>query len=298
MPAHDGLDWRWIRTLDANRDAPWATVFDFLRSRIPADVDVADWFERGVVVNHQGTPVAAHTPYQPNLMLWFPGPTPQDAPPSEPLRVLYADDRIVVIDKPHFQATTPRGAHARNTALVQVRTEGGFPEAAPAHRLDRLTAGVLVLTTAPRWRGMYQDLFAERQVARHYVALAPYRADLAAGVVRRSHIVKDRSSLQARELPDLAPNASTEIEAVEVRGALARYRLTPHTGRTHQLRVHLNAVGAPILHDPLYPRVLPADQQPVAPLQLIARELSFIDPVDHTPRHFVSSRALQWPVAD
>lgn len=298
MPAQDGLDWRWLRTLDADRAAPWATVRDFLRSRIPPEVDIADWFERGVVVDQQGTPIPADTPYRPNLMLWFPGPTPHDAPPTEPLRVLFTDDRIVVIDKPHFQATTPRGSHARNTTLVQVRTEGGFPDAAPAHRLDRLTAGVLVFTTEPQWRGVYQSLFADGQVARRYEALGPYRADLADPVVRRSHIVKDRSSLQARELPERAPNASTEIQMVEVRGAIAQYRLTPRTGRTHQLRVHLNALGAPILHDPLYPRVLPVADHPVAPLQLVARELSFIDPIDNTPRSFVSTRPLQWPVAD
>lgn len=298
MPSQDGLDWRWMRTLDADRAAPWTTVLEFLQSRIPADVDVADWFERGVVVDQKGVPLSASTPYAPNLMVWFPGPPPRDTPPADSLQILYVDERIVVIDKPHFQATTPQGMHARNTALVQVRTEGGFPEASPAHRLDRLTAGVLVFTIDARWRAVYQDLFAQRHVTRQYEALAPYRSELAAPVVRSSHIVKDRSSLQARELPDLAPNAHTTIAVAEVREGLARYRLTPQTGRTHQLRVHLNALGAPILHDPLYPTVLPADDQPREPLQLLARELSFVDPVDGTLRRFVSTRMLQWPVAD
>lgn len=297
-PARDGLDWRWMRTLDAHLDAPWATVFDFLRSRIPDGVDVRDWFARGVVVDQHGDSVAADEPYRPNVMLWFPGPEPQDDPPTEALRVLYADERIMVIDKPHFQATTPQGVHARNTALVQVRTEGDVPDAAPAHRLDRLTAGVLVFTTGRQWRGVYQELFAGGHVARRYEALAAYRADLAEPVVRSSHIVKDRTNLQAREDSSLAPNAITEIQAIEVHGHLARYRLAPRTGRTHQLRVHLNALGAPILHDPLYPHVLPAGEQPSAPLQLIARELAFMDPVDHTPRRFVSTRELRWPVAD
>lgn len=293
MPRRAGLDWRWVRTPDADRPAGWATLGEFLRHRLPAHVDVTGIFARGEVVDEHGRPVHPDRPYRPNTMLWFPGPAPTDPEPTEPLVVLHADQRIVVVDKPHFQATTPQGSHARNTTLVQVRN-AGWPDAAPAHRLDRLTAGVLVFTVEARWRRYYQELFASRLVHKTYEAVAPVVPGMGFPVTRRSHIVKERGSLQARELPDREPNAETLIEVIETRGPLARYRLTPSTGRTHQLRVHLNALGAPIRHDPLYPEVLDDAAQPVEPLQLLARELSFPDPVDGRVRRFRSGRELSF----
>ncbi|MGJ3509242.1 pseudouridine synthase [Enemella sp. A6] len=294
MPRRAGLDWRWVRTPDADRPAGWTTMGGFLRHRLPAHVDVSGIFARGEVVDERGEPVEPGAAYRPNTLLWFPGPEPRDPKPDEPVRVLHADDRIVVVDKPHFQATTPQGTHARNTTLVQLRT-AGWPDVAPAHRLDRLTAGVLVFTVEARWRKLYQELFASRQVSRVYEALARALPGAEFPLTVRSHMVKERGSLQARELPGRDPNAETRIEILEVRGELARYRLTPTTGRTHQLRVHLNRLGAPILHDPLYPEVLADGEQPDEPLQLVARELTFIDPVDGTAHRFVSRRDLQWP---
>ena len=200
--------------------------------------------------------------------------------------VLYRDDTIVVVDKPHFLATMPRGSHIAQTALVRLRRELDLPELSPAHRLDRLTAGVLLFTVRPEVRGAYQTMFARGEVTKTYLAVSSAEPDLVGPQVVSNRIIKQRGVLQARIEPG-EPNAETLVEPL----GGGRYRLTPRTGRTHQLRLHMATLGVPIDNDPLYPEVLPV--QPVdftAPLRLIAQRLEFDDPLTGEHRCFVSSR--------
>lgn len=205
--------------------------------------------------------------------------------------LLYRDDDIVVVDKPHFLATMPRGRHVAQTALVLLRQEFDLPELSPAHRLDRLTAGVLLFTTRRDVRGSYQTLFARRLVGKTYLACAGVREDLALPTVVRSRIVKYRGQLQAVEEPG-EPNAETVVELASD----GVYRLTPKTGRTHQLRMHMTSLGLPIAGDPLYPRVIDvAPEDFSTPLQLLAQSLEFDDPLSGKRRRFVSRRDLALP---
>ncbi|MFL0242471.1 MULTISPECIES: pseudouridine synthase [unclassified Mycolicibacterium] len=201
--------------------------------------------------------------------------------------VLYRDDNIVVVDKPHFLATMPRGGHVVQTALVRLRRALGLWELSPAHRLDRLTAGVLVFTARREVRGAYQTMFASGEVSKTYLARSS-AGTLAGPVELRNRIVKRRGSLQAVIEPGEV-NAVTFVESL----GDGLFRLTPATGRTHQLRVHMNSLGLPIDGDPLYPTVL---EVPVGdfstPLQLLAHRLAFVDPVTGEQREFVSERTL------
>lgn len=202
--------------------------------------------------------------------------------------ILYRDDEIVVVDKPHFLATMPRGRHVGQTALVRLRRSLDLPELSPAHRLDRLTAGVLLFTVRRDVRGAYQTMFERGEVRKTYLARAAVRADLDFPRVVRSRIIKRRGSLQAVEEPG-APNAETYVEHL----GDGVYRLTPRTGRTHQLRVHMNSLGLPILGDPLYPTVVdvaPGDFS--RPLQLLAHTLEFDDPITGARQRFVSGRVF------
>ena len=202
--------------------------------------------------------------------------------------VLYRDDDIVVVDKPHFLATMPRGRHVAQTATVRLRRELDLPELSPAHRLDRLTAGVLLFTTRREVRGAYQTLFAKGLVRKTYLARAGVDADIDLPMVLRSRIVKHRGRLQAIEEPG-EPNAETLIELM----GDGLYRLTPRTGRTHQLRVHMASLGLPILGDPLYPNVIDvAPDDFSSALRLLAYTLEFEDPISGSGRRFVSRRAL------
>ena len=200
--------------------------------------------------------------------------------------LIYRDDHIVVVDKPHFLATMPRGSHIAQTALVRLRHELDLPELSPAHRLDRLTAGVLLFTVRREVRGAYQTMFARGEVTKTYLAVSSAEPGLVEPQVVSNRIIKQRGVLQARIEPG-EPNAETHIEPL----GGGRYRLTPRTGRTHQLRLHMATLGVPIDNDPLYPEVLPV--QPVdftAPLRLIAQQLEFDDPLTGEHRCFVSSR--------
>lgn len=274
---------------------PGATVRDHLVRRLSAAAGAVDgMFAAGLVVGADGRPVPPDTPYAPGLCLWFHRELPDEVPVPFPLEVVHRDEHIVVVDKPHFLATTPRGSHVTQTALARLRRELGVPGLGAAHRLDRLTAGLVLFTVRPEERGAYQTLFRDRLVRKEYEAVAPYDPALELPRTVRSRIVKERGVLTAREVEG-EPNALTRVELAERRAdGLGRYRLVPGTGQTHQLRVHMNALGVPILGDPLYPEVtgpVPAGDFR-RPLQLLARTLEFTDPVTGVAHRFSSGRTL------
>ena len=197
--------------------------------------------------------------------------------------MVHRDERLVVVDKPAFLSSIPRGRHVMQSVVVRLRSELGLPELSPLHRLDRVTSGLLMLATEARWRGPYQTLFERRAVHKTYWALAPLRDDLTFPVVVRNHIRKERGSWQAVVVDGAPVNAETHIELESAVDGLGVYRLTPRTGRTHQLRLHMVGLGIPIVDDPLYPVVLDVEVDDFSrPLQLLAGELAFTDPVDGT----------------
>lgn len=242
----------------------------------------------GEVVCADGTVVTAATVLPPNTVVYMYRELREEVPVPFDIPVLHRDDDLVVVDKPHFLATMPRGGHVAQTALVRLRRELELPELAPAHRLDRLTAGVLVFTARREIRGAYQTMFSRGEVHKTYLARAALDPRLEFPVTVRSRIVKRRGQLQAVEEPG-EPNAETLVELA----GKGLYRLTPRTGRTHQLRVHMAAMGLPILNDPLYPDVTDVAPDDFSrPLQLLAQRLDFDDPITGTRRGFTSGREL------
>ncbi|KOG31189.1 RluA family pseudouridine synthase [Streptomyces resistomycificus] len=294
LPQREGVDPVRVRL---PVEGPWATVRDYLTQRLSgAGAGVVEaMFDAGRIVGADGQAVAPDAAYVPGMFVWFHRDLPPEVPVPFPIEVVYRDEHIVVADKPHFLATTPRGSHVTETALARLRRELGIPTLGAAHRLDRITAGLVLFTVRPEERGAYQSLFGDRLVRKEYEAVAPYVPSLALPRTVRSRIVKERGVLAAYEVEG-EPNAVSLVELSE-RGenGLGRYRLTPATGQTHQLRVHMNALGVPILGDPLYPVV--ADPVPAGdfrrPLQLLARSLEFTDPVTGAAHRFRSPRTLE-----
>lgn len=261
-------------------------VLTELRSRFGADA--AAKVLAGEVLCADGSVVSDMTELPAGAFIYWYRDLPDEVVVPFDVPVLYRDENIVVVDKPHFLATMPRGGHVVQTALVRLRRSLGLWELSPAHRLDRLTAGVLVFTARREVRGAYQTMFAAGAVSKTYLARSS-AGTLAEPVEIRNRIVKRRGSLQAVVEPG-------EVNAVTMVSPLGDglFRLAPSTGRTHQLRVHMNSLGLPIDGDPLYPTVLdvaPGDFS--TPLQLLAHRLAFVDPVTGVAREFVSERRLE-----
>ncbi|MDN4474214.1 pseudouridine synthase [Demequina zhanjiangensis] len=297
LPQRHGLDAAWVRMPGPGLDGapPWATIREFLLERLPAKAEVERRLAEGEFVDDAGVVLTGDEAYRPHRFVWFHRPLEPEVPVPFPIEVLDRTDNLLVVDKPHFLATMPRGAHVRETALVKLRVALDLPELAPAHRLDRLTAGVLVFTTHRACRGAYAKVFQSRRMSKTYDAIGRYDASLTFPLRLVGRIEKDRGVLQARLVPG-EPNAETLVEVVEVRGDHALYRLTPLTGKTHQLRLQMADAGLPLVGDPLYPEVVEDDPSDFSsPLRLVARRLRFTDPLDGIERDYVSTRALEWP---
>ena len=248
----------------------------------------ADKVLNGEVVDADGGVITAATVLAPGAHVYLYRDLPDEVPVPFDIPVLYRDENIVVVDKPHFLATMPRGGHVAQTATVRLRREFGLPELSPAHRLDRLTAGVLLFTARREVRGAYQTMFAQGLVRKTYLARAAVDPELDLPTVVRSRIIKHRSQLQAVEEAG-EPNAETLVEHL----GDGRYRLTPRTGRTHQLRVHMASLGLPILGDPLYPSVIDVARDDFStPLRLLAHGIEFDDPITGRLRRFESGRSI------
>lgn len=272
---------------------PWPTVLAFLIDHFSA-VSAETWHQRvaeGDVVDAHGLPITTERPFQPHLRVHYYRVLQGETRIPFDEMVVFQDQHLVVADKPHFLPVTPSGPFLQETLLVRLKRRLGIDTLAPVHRLDRETAGLVMFAVRPCDRGPYQGVFRHHRVDKRYEAVARWR-DLDWPVTRRSRIEEADRFFYQREVPG-EPNATTHIELLARHGDLGHYRLTPVTGKQHQLRVHMNALGLPLLGDRFYPTV---QDVPIndfrAPLQLLARSLSFTDPLTGAPRRFESQRRL------
>ncbi len=275
----------------------WPTITDFLVERFPA-ISRNIWLERmqqGLVVDEFGMAVTAERPYRGHLRVYY-----YRSLGDEPLipfeeTVLYQDEHLVVADKPHFLPVTPSGHYLQQTLLVRLKNRLGLDSLTPIHRIDRETAGLVLFSINPAERNAYQGLFRDQAIHKHYEALAPWRDNLTFPITRKSRIVEDVPFFRQREVPGPA-NSETRIDLLEVLGNQARYALSPVTGKKHQLRVHMNALGLPIRNDRMYPPVEPTPGDDYRlPLQLLAQSIAFTDPVTGQARRFETQLQLNNP---
>ena len=277
---------------------PWATITDFLVERLPA-VSRCDWLARmaaGDVVDEWGQPVQAQQPYRHNMRVFYYRALAQE--PALPFEheVLYQDDHLLVVDKPHFMPVLPGGRFLQRSLLVRLKRQLGIEALSPLHRLDRDTAGVMLFSLQQASRGAYQALLRERAIRKHYEAVAPWREELALPLTRSSRIESSPQFFRSQEVPGPA-NAQTHIALLQrLPGSChALYQLEPISGKRHQLRVHMAALGLPLVHDPFYPVVNdPPEGDYSEPLQLLARRIAFVDPLSGVERVFESRRQLAW----
>lgn len=272
----------------------WPTITDFLLERFPA-IAREVWLQRmqdGLVVDEFGAVVTPARAYRGHMRLYY--YRALDDEPRIPFEetLLYQDAHLVVADKPHFLPVTPSGPYLQETLLVRLKNRLGIDSLIPIHRIDRETAGLVLFSVQPAERDAYQALFRHRSVSKHYEAIAPWQQGLSFPLTRQSRIVEDEPFFRQLEVPG-EPNSETCIDVLETKGDKARYALSPVTGKKHQLRVHMNALGLPIDNDRMYPPVnpTPADDYSL-PLQLLAKSIAFTDPVTGQARRFQSSFSL------
>ena len=275
-----------------------ACLLDFFIANFP-HIDRDEWearFAEGLVMTVDGVAVQASDTYLPNAhLLYFRRLSREPEIPFEE-SILFQDEHILVADKPHFLPVTPSGLYLHQTLLNRLKKKTGIQDLSPIHRIDRDTAGLVIFSVNPKERAQYQNLFRDRVVKKIYEAIAPYSEELIKKLpmTYQSKLEESEHFLQMQEVEG-DPNADTFIELVEVKAPWARYRLSPGSGKKHQLRCHLNSLGAPIKHDQIYPVLTPYQEYDLdfsKPLQLLAKEVAFLDPVTGNARHFLSNQVL------
>ena len=314
--------------LTPNNAAP-VTIADYLVARFyPNDPQIIHArFNTGEVRLDDGTILSSDSPYMPGERIWYFRELADEPQLPSDMPVLYEDEHVLAIDKPHFLPTTPRGSYIAQTALTKLRVREQNPLLIPIHRLDRPTAGVLLFAKTVQARRPFQMMFQHRQASKTYRAVAPVPSDVTAAEQAlsterlrvRSQIQKIRDQLQVQQLSEqecaaqgVEPNTLTTVKilrtftpsaqavegwraepALNKKQEWALYDLEPHTGKTHQLRAHLNLLGSPILGDVLYPQVLPdTPDRPEHPLQLLAYSLHFEHPITGERVDLHSGRSL------
>jgi len=273
---------------------PWHTVLDCLCARFPAITREVwlDRFARGRVLDASGAALAVDAPYRLGAEIRYFREVVDEAVIPFEETLLHVDAELVVADKPHFLPVTPAGGYVRETLLARLVRRLGNSDLVPLHRIDRDTAGLVLFSANPATRDAYQSLFRQRRIRKRYEAIAPALSGVVFPLVHASRLEAGEPFFRMREV-DGVPNSETRIDVIERAGALWRYALEPVTGRKHQLRVHMAALGAPILNDRLYPQLTPvADDDYVRPLKLLARSLAFVDPISGDERCFDSSLQL------
>jgi tRNA pseudouridine32 synthase/23S rRNA pseudouridine746 synthase len=291
LPTRDGVGPSCVGLVHG----PWPTIAEFLIERFPAITREA-WLERieaNDVIDEHGVPVTVARRYQSPLRVYYYRTLDNEARIPFEEQVVFRDDELLVVDKPPFVPVTPTGKYLQESLLVRLKRKLALDDLVPLHRIDRSTSGLVLFSVRPATRGAYQQMFPERRIAKHYEAVVPWHEGVSSvPATYRSRLVDDDHFMRVREEPG-EPNSETRIEVQEVRDGHALLKLSPVTGRKHQLRVHCMALGMPIVNDPIYPVLLPEGTDDFGkPLQLLARSVAFLDPVSGDLRSFTSPRSL------
>jgi tRNA pseudouridine32 synthase / 23S rRNA pseudouridine746 synthase len=272
-----------------------AHLLDFLATRMPG-ITRSQWADRlaqGLVLHEDGQTALPHQRCPPGHRLYYYRHLADEPVLPFQAQILFEDAHLLVADKPHFMPVTPTGRYVQQSLLVQLKRLTGCAELVPLHRIDRETAGLVLLGKRLPDRDAYHALFRDKDIRKTYHAVAAAPRGLALPAVYASRLVPGEPFFRTQEVAGPA-NSETRIRLLKTQGGRALYQLEPVTGKRHQLRVHMNALGMPIEGDLFYPTVLRAPDAPEDfshPLQLLAQSVRFTDP--HTGQARVFESQLQ-----
>lgn len=281
-----------------NTDKTYVYVIDFLADRFPS-ISKEEWLarmEQSLVLDQEGRPLSSVTAYSANSYIYYYRQVDHEEPIPFEETIIYQDDHLLIADKPHFLPVTPGGHYLQETLLVRLKNKTGILDLSPIHRIDRETAGLVAFSKKALDRNLYQALFRERAVEKGYEAIAPYRDELnnQFPIHHQSRLEESDVFIQMHEVPGEV-NSDTIIHLMEVKGLWAKYQLQLASGKKHQLRVHMSALGIPIKNDLIYPELkahLKTGHDFSQPLQLLAKELRFKDPITGLEHYFSSQQVL------
>ena len=278
----------------------WKSVLEFLDYRFP-HIGENVWRTRireGKVYWHGGEPITLSSSFRAGKRLCYYREVKQEPRIPFAHKIIYQDEHLLVACKPHFLPVTPGAEYVNECLLERIRKQESLADIVPLHRLDRDTAGLVMFSINPESRHLYYQLFAERKIEKQYLAVATPNHNIQSLSVPQTwqinnRLEKSESSFTMVEVKGEV-NARSKIKLVSKQAGLGLFELSPETGKTHQLRLHMMKIGAPILNDRFYPKLLPKEApQFDSPLQLLAKRLSFIDPVNNIRKQFESEQDLK-----
>lgn len=289
------------------KDVGWGTVLHFLIEKFNR-IDAAIWRQRvaeGKVHWFGGELIEANTAFLPSRRVCYYREVAAEPVIPFAHQIIYQDDHIIVACKPHFLPVTPGGEFVNECLLERIKRDTGLQDVVAVHRLDKETAGLVLFSVNSQSRPLYYQLFADGNIQKTYQAVAKLseaqqQLSLPQHWQVKNRLEKSSPAFLMRQVEGEV-NAFSSLSLVDRRADLGLFQLSPHTGKTHQLRLHMLSLGCPILFDKYYPQLLPklpAQQLDFThPLQLLAKNLSFIDPVTGLEHQFESKRQLHsWPV--
>ena len=275
-------------------NGPWKTIGEFFIFRFP-HVGLASWesrMSRGEVRDEHSLSLRLDSLYRAGACVFYYREPEEETSIPFHAEIIFQDDEILIADKPHFLPVTPGGRFLHETLLVRLKNETGITSLVPLHRLDRETAGLVMFSVNPATRHQWLSLFRDRAVKKIYEAHADFNEQMNLPYIYRSRLVKDEQFFKMKEV-DGKPNSESIIRLHKRESSHASYLLEAVTGKMHQLRVHMMALGLPLLNDALYPIAQAANSDDfTAPLKLLARSLAFKNPINGNLLFFESHRSL------
>ena len=270
-----------------------SSVLEYLIIQFP-NIKPHVWQQRiadGKVHWHDGSLITESSPFKAQQRVYY-----YREVENEPIipfeeEIIYQDSEILVVYKPHFLPVTPGGVYINECLQNRLRRKTGLDSLQAVHRLDRVTAGLVLFSVNSTTRNLYHNLFTERKIEKTYHAIAITKETSSTQIVGQEWSVKNRIvKSDPKFLMKISKgevNSHSIIRCLKQSNDQSLFELKPITGKTHQLRLHMQTLGWPILHDKYYPSLQEESKDDYfRPLQLLAKELRFNDPVTHKIRRF------------
>ncbi|MFT5731000.1 MAG: tRNA pseudouridine32 synthase/23S rRNA pseudouridine746 synthase [Desulforhopalus sp.] len=274
---------------------PYPTLLAFLVGRFPQITETI-WLERitrGKVLSEDGTPVSLTTAYTPNQRLFYFREVAEEPVIPFEEHILYSSEDLLVVCKPHFLPVTPSGPYVTETLINRLKESTGNIFLSPINRIDRGTAGLVLISAKKETRGLYQQLFMDGMVQKTYQAVVEFSGETRETEWLVENRIEQGEPWFRMHTCEGKVNARSKIFLLKTKGSRALMQLSPVTGKKHQLRIHLSSLGLPIVGDRCYPTLLEktVDNYDL-PLQLLSKKIEFCDPISGVKMSFESKRDL------